>query len=91
MVLNSNKKVKYFLEKLFKRVQLELDDQIALNHLLNEQGLKKIKRNEKYLSFESDGLSWILPSRYLISRSLDFGEYIRHHQDARNLNSCAKS
>jgi hypothetical protein len=91
MVLNSNKKVKYFLEKLFKRVQLELDDQIALNHLLNEQGLKKIKRNEKYLSFESDGLSWILPSRYLISRSLDFGECIRHHQDARNLNSCAKS
>lgn len=90
MVLKPNKNVKDFMGKFFKRVQVELDDQIALNHLLIEQGVRKINENESYLSFESDGLNWILPSKNLISRSLEYGKYIRHHQDAHVLTLGAK-
>jgi hypothetical protein len=82
MVLNPNENVREFLGKFFKRVQVELDDQIALNHLLFDQGIKKISRHDRYLSFESGGLRWLLPSNNLISRSLEYGNYIRHHPGA---------
>jgi hypothetical protein len=85
LIINPSFKVANFFEKFFTRVVAELDDQVALNHFLEHEGIKNFKSNTEYLSFESHDLQWILPSNKYISRSIDYGIFIRHTPKAHNL------
>jgi hypothetical protein len=67
-----------FLESYCKRTMQELDDQLALNHLILRSGVTNIVKTPSYLAFESVGLVFVCPDPSLVSRDTRHGAVIRH-------------
>jgi hypothetical protein len=59
-----------------------MDDQLGINHLLLNAGVKNVVRNSLCMQFDSAGVSWVCPDKSLISRDLSYGTVIRHFQQA---------
>jgi hypothetical protein len=68
------------MDRYMTRVILELDDQIAINHLVEEAGIVGKRVMPTYMSFVSAGVTFICPDPSLVSRSLESGSVIRHFQ-----------
>lgn len=69
-----------FLDRYASRVVVELDDQVALNHILVEAGRPDMMRGSQWTRFESAGIRWSCPSAELVSRNEFEGRVIRHFQ-----------
>jgi hypothetical protein len=80
MLIRSNPTTVDFLNRYASRTILEMDDQLALNHLLVETGIAQGERNERYVQFNAAGVSWVCPAKSLVSRDISFGTVIRHFQ-----------
>jgi hypothetical protein len=78
MVIRSNERTIRFLDQYCARTALEMDDQLALNHLLADAGLSNRVQTEALLSFQSSGLSWLCPAASLVSRDIGYGSVVRH-------------
>jgi hypothetical protein len=80
MTIRSNPATIQFLDQYHNQTILELDDQLALNHLLAEVDIKAIVSNSSYTQFNAGGLSWICPDKSIVSRDISYGTVIRHFQ-----------
>jgi hypothetical protein len=69
-----------FLNRYAERTMLELDDQLALNHLIAEAGVSAKTIESHYFSFQAGGVRWLCPDRTLVSRDIAYGKVIRHFQ-----------
>jgi hypothetical protein len=78
MVVKSNPATIEFLERYNRQTLQELDDQLALNHLLAESAITNFVRKDFYTSFSSGGVSWVCPDKSSVSRDLYSGTVIRH-------------
>jgi hypothetical protein len=78
MMIRSNERTIRFLDQYCARTALEMDDQLAINHLLADAGLSKRVQTETFLSFQSSGLSWLCPASSLVSRDIGYGSVVRH-------------
>lgn len=63
-----------------ERIALEMDDQHAINHLLQEAGLTDQRNQANCMSFRSLGVSWVCPDPALVSRDITYGSVVRHFQ-----------
>jgi hypothetical protein len=80
MVIRSNPATIAMLEQYQRQTINELDDQLALNHLLAEQGVQDVKRTDRSMQFRAAGVSWVCPDKSLVSRDITYGTVIRHFQ-----------
>lgn len=80
MVFYPTEATRRFMDRYAEKVVMELDDQVALNHILVEEGHPKLVRNSRWSSFESAGVRWSCPSAELVSRNEFQGGVIRHFQ-----------
>ncbi len=80
MVFYPTDATRRFMERYAENVVIELDDQVALNHILVEEGKPKIDSNSQWSTFESAGVRWACPSPKLVSRNEFQGDVIRHFQ-----------
>lgn len=69
-----------FLERYVNQTILEMDDQLALNHLLANSGIANRVCNRQYMQFNSAGVSWVCPNKSLVSRDIHYGSIVRHFQ-----------
>lgn len=80
MVFYPTPATKRFLERYAEKVVVEMDDQVALNHILVEEGHPKLQRERHWTRFELAGVRWSCPSADLVSRNEFHGSVIRHFQ-----------
>ena len=78
IVIRPSPDVDAFFDRYSLRTLREMNDQSALNHLLLESGIKNHVTAKSYTSFMSQGLTWVLPDRSLVSRDLGYGRFVRH-------------
>lgn len=78
MAIRSNERTIRFFREYSTATLLEMDDQVALNHMLAEAGITERHESADILSFRSMGLSWCCPSSSHVSRELRSGSVIRH-------------
>lgn len=78
LVLRANDRVVQFLDEYSERTTLEIDDQLAINHLLVESGVSDKAQAEEFTTFRSMGLSWLCPDASLVSREISYGKVVRH-------------
>jgi hypothetical protein len=78
MRVRSNDRTIDFLNRYSRRTALEMDDQLAINHMIAEAGITSRRKEELFLSFESMGVSWVCPADSLVSRDIRYGSVIRH-------------
>lgn len=80
MLLRPTQSTIAFLESYRKRTIQELDDQVALNHLIARSGVTKIVKTTGYMTFESAGVVFVCPDKSLVSHDIKYGSVIRHFQ-----------
>jgi Zn-finger protein len=80
MVFYPTEATSRFLDRLADVVVTELDDQVALNHVLVEEGLGEFRQGAEWTEFDSGGVRWACPSAKLVSRNEFEGSVIRHFQ-----------
>jgi hypothetical protein len=78
MLIRSNSATIGFMSRYATQVTLALDDQIALNHLLVEAGVRNQISTSAYMAFDSGDVSWVCPDTSLVSRDVSYGTVIRH-------------
>lgn len=78
MIIRSNERTNRFFGEYTRTTLVEMDDQIALNHVLAEAGMSERVETPNFLSFRSMGLSWLCPSVALVSRDIHTGSVVRH-------------
>ena len=78
LVLRANGRVVRFLDEYSARTALETDDQLAINHLLAENGISDKLQAGRFTTFRSMGLSWLCPDASLVSREISSGSVVRH-------------
>jgi hypothetical protein len=78
LVLRANDRVVRFLDEYSARTALETDDQLAINHLLAENGVSGKLQTGRFTTFRSMGLSWLCPDSSLVSREISSGSVVRH-------------
>ena len=71
---------KAFLKLFVDRAVVEMDDQLAINHLIHRAGISNVTRTPDALSFESLGVRWLCPAPSLVSRDFSHGAVVRHFQ-----------
>jgi len=80
MVFHPTCATKAFLDRYAKRTIQELDDQLAINHMISEATISELAKTPAYFTFQSDGVSWLCPDKSLISREIGSGSCVRHFQ-----------
>ena len=86
MVLNPTTSTKAFLDSFAERTAWELDDQLALNHIIAEAGIAHRMAAANAFTFESAGVRWLCPDSSLVSRDLATGSVVRHfHQEGQSI------
>jgi hypothetical protein len=80
MVLQPTAATKVFLDRYAKRTMQELDDQLAINHMIGEATISELAKAPSYFTFQSDGVSWLCPDKSLVSREISSGRFVRHFQ-----------
>ena len=78
LVLKASDRVVRFLDEYCAKTVLEVDDQLAINHLLAESGISDKVQGSRFTTFRSMGLSWLCPASLLVSREIGSGSVIRH-------------
>ena len=78
LVLRANDRVIQFLDEYAARTALEIDDQLAINHLLADYGISDKVQTSRFTTFRSLGLSWLCPASSLVSREIGSGSVVRH-------------
>jgi hypothetical protein len=78
MVIRPGPGVDEFFAHYVLRTLREMDDQLALNHLLSEAGIANRVTTDSYTRFTSHGLTWVLPDMSLVSRDQRYGQFVRH-------------
>lgn len=69
------------LDRFVAAVAIERDDQMALNHLISNDGVVDKQQHPQGMRFASAGATFACPSPSLVSRSLKSGSVVRHfHQ-----------
>ena len=75
-----------FLIRYVHETTLELDDQLAINHMLNREKIRDRVQASDYFGFVSGGVRWVCPAKSLVSRDLHTGKVIRHfHQQGQTV------
>ncbi len=86
MVFKPTAATRSFLDRYTKAVLIEMDDQLALNHILAQEGNPRLRRTSRWTEFESAGIHWCCPSAELVSRSEFHGSVVRHfHQTGQTI------
>lgn len=67
-----------FLDRYCEQTALELDDQLAVNHMLADSGITDRAETDVSLSFRSMAVSWLCPASSLVSREIGSGSVVRH-------------
>jgi Nucleotide-diphospho-sugar transferase len=80
MVFHPTAATKVFLDRYAKRTMQELDDQLAINHMIGEATISELTKAPSYFTFQSDGVSWLCPDKSLVSREISSGSCVRHFQ-----------
>lgn len=80
LAVRSNGATVELFRRYSRRVAIELDDQHAINHLLEEAGVANQQSHAAYMSFSSMGVEWICPDASLVSRDIAYGSVVRHFQ-----------
>ena len=80
MVIRPSLATVKFLDRYCTQTLLELDDQLALNHLLHGDGITGLSTHPSSMTFRACGVSWVCPDKSLVSRDLHYGSVIRHFQ-----------
>jgi hypothetical protein len=80
MILKPGRACSAFLDRYCEQTIQELDDQLALNHLLEKDKVTDRTTKAAYMSFQASGVSWICPDASLVSRDLHRGTVVRHFQ-----------
>jgi len=83
MYLRPTPATKAFLDRFVDRTVTEMDDQLAINHMIYQAGISNIGRTQEALSFESLGVRWSCPARSVVSRDFSYGTVVRHFQQNR--------
>lgn len=78
--VRSNAATVELFRRYSERITLEMDDQHAINHLLQEAGIADRQVQKDYMSFRSLGVSWVCPDPSIVSRDITYGSVIRHFQ-----------
>jgi hypothetical protein len=78
LILRASDRVVRFLDEYSARTALETDDQLAINHLLAENGISDKLQAGRLIMFRSMGLSWLCPDSSLVSREISSGSVVRH-------------
>jgi hypothetical protein len=82
MLIRANAATKAFFDSYCQWTTEEMDDQLGINHLLLNAGVRNVVRNSLCMQFDSAGVSWVCPDKSLVSRDLSYGTVIRHFQRA---------
>ena len=69
-----------FMDRYARRTMHELDDQLAVNHMIEEAGVKDMTKTPESMSFHADGVRWVCPDKSLVSRDVTYGSIVRHFQ-----------
>jgi hypothetical protein len=69
-----------FLDRYAIRTMHELDDQLALNHMLADAGIADLVKTPRFFTFRSAGVLWVCPDKSLVSRDIASGTVVRHFQ-----------
>jgi Nucleotide-diphospho-sugar transferase len=80
MVIRPSLDTVKFLDRYCTQTLLELDDQLALNHLLHHEGITGLNSYPASMTFRACGVLWVCPDKSLVSRDLRHGLVIRHFQ-----------
>ena len=80
MVFSPTAATTSFLDRYARRTMHELDDQLAVNHMIEEAGIKDVTRTAEWMSFHADGVRWVCPDKSLVSRDITYGRVVRHFQ-----------
>jgi hypothetical protein len=80
MVFHPTSATKAFLDRYAKRTIQELDDQLAINHMISEATISELTKTPGYFTFQSNGVSWLCPDKSLVSREISSGSCVRHFQ-----------
>jgi hypothetical protein len=80
MYLRPAPATKAFLDRFVERTVVEMDDQLAINHMIYRAGISSLSRTQDGLSFESLGVRWLCPPRNMVSRDFSYGTVVRHFQ-----------
>jgi hypothetical protein len=80
MVFSPTPATNSFLDRYVRRTMHELDDQLAINHMIEEAGVKNVTRTTESMSFQADGVRWVCPDKSLVSRDITCGSVVRHFQ-----------
>lgn len=80
MLFRPSAAVNAFLERFAKQTEREMDDQLALNHLLAGEQLQQMRYVDGHRCFTAAGLRWVCPDRKAVSRDLHTGTVIRHFE-----------
>ncbi len=84
--IRANPATTNLMQRYARQTLLEMDDQTALNHLLEESGVQNRRTTESYLAFDAAGVSWACPDAALVSRDVNTGSVLRHfHQQGLNI------
>jgi hypothetical protein len=67
-----------FLDRYARRASIELDDQLAINHMIEEAGVKDLARTPHSMRFHAEGIRWVCPDKSLVSREIAAGRVVRH-------------
>jgi hypothetical protein len=78
LILRASDRVVRFLDEYSARTALETDDQLAINHLLAENGISDKLQAGRFIMFRSMELSWLCPDSSLVSREISSGSVVRH-------------
>ncbi len=73
---------KAFLGRFVDRAVVEMDDQLAINHMVYRAGITRVSRTRDALSFESLGVRWLCPAKSMVSRHFTSGSVVRHFQQS---------
>ena len=82
MYLRPTPATRAFLDHFVERALVEMDDQVAVNHMIYRAGIRNISRTQDALSFESLGVRWLCPARSMVSRDFTSGTVVRHFQQS---------
>ncbi len=80
MVLRPTDATKAFLDRYAERTMVELDDQLAINHMLAAAGVTERVTTANYFTFRSNGVIILCPDKSLVSRDIGHGSVVRHFQ-----------
>ncbi len=91
MVFFPTAATKAFLERYARRTMQEIDDQLAINHMLLEAGVSDRAPVAGGFAFRSDGVRWLCPDKNLVSRDIASGTVVRHFDVARDFEGAGAS